>query len=285
MKNPVSFISNFLSLRFQLNGDFIRRDDGSVYITNATGFLYRKNDDYYLITNLHVISGRNIFTQQPLDQNGALPTQINFIPSVINNAGCISKKINFELISPLYDDQNTPFWLVHPQFKRTVDVAVLPIKLIKTPLRADERFFCITDVFLDDDLIFEVADDVFVVGYPFGRGSVFTDVLPIPVWKRASIASEMDLNYYMDDRPVFLVDTMTKPGMSGSPVIGMAKGLMRGINGSVSIGTGYAMKFLGIYSGRIDGEQQGESCLGLVWKKELIDEIIDGRTRDEPYYI
>ena len=167
MKNPVSFISNFLSLRFQLNGDFIRRDDGSVYITNATGFLYRKNDDYYLITNLHVVSGRNIFTQQPLDQNGALPMQISFIPSVINNAGCISKKINFELVSPLYDDQNVPLWLVHPRFKRTVDIAVLPIKLIKTPLQADEMFHCITDGLLDDDLIFEVADDAFVVGYPF----------------------------------------------------------------------------------------------------------------------
>ena len=156
-------------------------------------------------------------------------------------------------------------------------------KLIKTPLQVGERFFCITDVGFDDNLIFEVADDVFVVGYPFGRGSIFTDVLPIPVWKRASIASEMDLNYYMDDRPVFLVDTMTKPGMSGSPVIGMAKGLMRGINGSVSIGTGYAMKFLGVYSGRVDGQQNNESCLGLVWKKEFIDEIIDGGFRDEAY--
>ena len=58
---------------------------------------------------------------------------------------------------------------------------------------------------------------------------------------------------------------------------------MRGINGSVSIGTGYAMKFLGVYSGRVDGQQNNESCLGLVWKKELIDEIIDGGFRDEAY--
>lgn len=284
MPNPVSLISNFITLHFCMNGDCApRKGDNSEYTAHATGFLYRKNEEFYLITNLHVASGRNIFTQQPLDKNAVLPTSITFTSSILNKDGVISKVMKFELRIPLYDEQGFPIWLVHPKFKRTVDIAAIPIKLLNSPLKESEKFCCITDIELQNDLVFDVSDDVFVVGYPFGRGSVFSTLLPVPVWKRASIASEMDWHYYMDDRPVFLVDTTTKTGMSGSPVIGITKGIMRTKNGSVTLGTGCAMQLLGIYSGRIDGNLQNDSCLGLVWKKELIDETIEGNTRDETY--
>ena len=283
MKNPISLISIFLTQHFSVDGNFIHNEDGSEYVTRATGFLYKRNDELYLVTNLHVASGRNIFTQQTLENTGALPTSITFIPSVIDKIGQVSKTTAFELVVPLYDEQKNPLWLVHPKFKRTVDVAAIPIRLINTPLHNGEEFYCINEVSLHNDLIFEVTDDVFVVGYPYGRGSIFTTVLPIPVWKRASIASEISVNYYLDERPVFLIDTTTKVGMSGSPVIGIAKGVIQTTNGSLSIGSGYAMQLMGIYSGRVDGEQKDDSCLGLVWKKELIDEIIDGNIRDEAY--
>jgi hypothetical protein len=58
-----------------------------------------------------------------------------------------------------------------------------------------------------------VGSDVFILGFP---------LLPeysgkFPIWKRGSIATEYTIPYR--DRETFLVDSTTKDGMSGSPVI------------------------------------------------------------------
>jgi hypothetical protein len=54
--------------------------------------------------------------------------------------------------------------------------------------------------------------DAFVLGYPRGMsgGGHF------PVWKRATIATEPDID--LDGLPRFYIDTATREGMSGSPV-------------------------------------------------------------------
>jgi len=44
---------------------------------------------------------------------------------------------------------------------------------------------------------------------------------------------------------------------------------------------GEIQNFVGIYSGRILGKTELEAQLGIVWKKEVIDEIIDGEFKDE----
>ena len=283
MKNPISFISNFLVLHFVVDGNFVYNDDGSECAPKATGFLYRKNEEIYLVTNLHVVSGRDIFTKQCLNKMGALPRRITFAPSVIKQNGQVTKPIILDI--PLYDNQNHPLWLVHPQFRRDVDIAAIPVKIDNSNILSNEdNYYCINDVSFINDLLLEITDDVFVVGYPYGKCSTFTTDFPIPIWKRASIASELDISYFWDERPVFLVDTTTKVGMSGSPVIGMPKGVIRSVDGSISLSTGsFSMQLLGIYSGRIDPEQKEDSCLGLVWKKELIDEIIDTGIQDEIY--
>ena len=59
---------------------------------------------------------------------------------------------------------------------------------------------------------------MFVLGYPKGisggRG--------FPIWKRASIATEPDIQH--DGLPKLLVDTATREGMSGAPVVAIADG-------------------------------------------------------------
>jgi hypothetical protein len=62
------------------------------------------------------------------------------------------------------------------------------------------------------DLLVGIGMDVFVLGYPFGPGKT-----GLPVWKRGSIASEPDLVPQVEN--YLLVDTASRPGMSGSPVI------------------------------------------------------------------
>jgi hypothetical protein len=57
------------------------------------------------------------------------------------------------------------------------------------------------------------SQEVFVVGFPFGMIAN----APAPIWKRGSIA--LDPTFDPEGLPKMLVDTATRPGMSGSVVI------------------------------------------------------------------
>ncbi|MCF6348609.1 MAG: hypothetical protein L3J20_09970 [Flavobacteriaceae bacterium] len=81
--------------------------------------------------------------------------------------------------------------------------------------------------------------------------------------------------------PKIFVDTASRPGMSGSPVIFKRSGIHGIIDGKLKLDTviGVIQGFVGIYSGRILGKNELEAQLGIVWKKQVIDEIIDGDTK------
>jgi hypothetical protein len=78
--------------------------------------------------------------------------------------------------------------------------------------------------------------DVFVLGYPFGPGKT-----GLPVWKRGSIASEPDLVPQVEN--YLLVDTASRPGMSGSPVILRTYGTHMS-RGEITLTPGPANKFI-----------------------------------------
>jgi len=145
-----------------------------------------------------------------------------------------------------------PLWLQHNKFGSSVDIAILR-------LQPDDRFTFVPINEQDEPPPYEfgpmVGKDVFVLGYPFGKLSLRLSLFPI--WKRASIASE--LAYQVEERPMFLVDTATKSGMSGSPVVYVA---------------GEFQQFMGVYSGRYGGDDLRDVQLGRVWRSSLIKEII-----------
>jgi hypothetical protein len=159
-------------------------------------------------------------------------------------------------------------WFEHPEYGRLVDVVALPLS---TSLAEKYRFFPINR--LDFNTAFGplVADEAFVVGYPFADLSIGL----FPIWKRASIASEPGVD--LDNLPKMLIDTATRPGFSGSPVIMQRVGI-HGKSGVALRGDeiiGRIRNFIGIYSGRIDRETE-QAQLGIVWKARVINEIIDG---------
>jgi hypothetical protein len=125
-----------------------------------------------------------------------------------------------------------------------------------------------------------VGDDVFVLGFPLGLHGGG----PFPIWKRASIASEPEID--LDGLPKLLIDTATRKGMSGSPVIAVRRGLTnpRGTSGfSDATIIGMAETFLGIYSGRVDDDPLGAQ-IGIVWKASVVEEIISaGVTGKTPF--
>ena len=132
--------------------------------------------------------------------------------------------------------------------------------------------FPINEIDFDSQFKEKVADEAYVIGYPFSA----TPYLQMPIWKKASIASEPDIN--IDELPKFLIDTATRPGLSGSPVV-----MQRiGIHGATSKGMmpdsliGAIRNFIGVYSGRI-GVDEVKAQLGIVWKAKAVKEILQAK--------
>src|ERR1700730_14879715 len=120
-----------------------------------------------------------------------------------------------------------------------------------------------------------IGMDVFILGYPFG-----SKMPALPVWKRGSIASEPDMvRNYKDATGYYLVDTASRPGMSGSPVILrswsnhiLESNMWTTTNDKLPID-----RIIGVYSGR---KYPTDAQIGVAWHVDYIDEIIDGGKRD-----
>lgn len=233
-------------------------------LSTATGFLYSLNKYTYLITNWHNVTGRNPVTGETVSENnGGIPNFFLTYLRVKNGGGASERE---EIL--LYEDEEMtkPKWLIHPVHKEQVDVVA--IKLVKS-----ERliYTSINDADFEKNIEPEVGDECFVIGYPFED----LRYLGLPIWKKASIASEPTVNE--DQLPKILIDTATRPGLSGSPVIFQRNGVHNSKNNELTLDTifGRIRGFLGVYSGRI-GKGEINAQLGIVWKKKVIDEIING---------
>lgn len=254
-------------------------DETEATLALATGFIYEHEDVYYLITNGHNFTGINPETNIRLANHAGYPTRITMsVRSKVNFEKLIPGQMRTrpdEIIARLYEDEDytQPLWYIHPKHGYQVDVIALPLchkedlrgSLLLYPINKYGGFAPETG-FIPEP---EVADDVYIIGYPFG----ITHNVTLPVWKRGSVATEPNFDY--KGLPRMLVDTATRSGMSGSPVI-LARTGVHNLFGEVTpdkqmIGTVY--RFLGVYSGRLL-EQESDAQLGIVWRTEVIEEIL-----------
>lgn len=150
---------------------------------------------------------------------------------------------------------------MHPS--QIVDIALLPLSPKEEP-----DWYAINKL-QNSDLSVSIGQDVYIIGYPFGISSS-----DYPIWKRASIASEPQLR--TKEQPYILVDTASRPGMSGSPVIRRSWGHDILSNGDVFTMPGPGTRFIGVYSGRLFTKDPLDAQLGLVWPALFIDEILVG---------
>jgi hypothetical protein len=169
----------------------------------------------------------------------------------------------------LYDNNKTPVWFEHPRFREKVDAVAIPMEGLEETavLAADHPRHNL------DKLALYPSLDVFVLGFPKGMsGRAAT-----PIWKRGTIATEPYID--QDELPLFLIDTATREGMSGSPVYAQEVGawLPDGAKDEGQRVLGKGRMFVGIYSGRINAEDEFKAQLGMVWKRQAIDEILEAR--------
>ncbi len=231
---------------------------------SATAFVYDKNDKHYLITNWHCMTGINPITKEPISNHAGIPDELNILLRVREDNGLRWKSFNINLYK-----EDKAIWLVHPIYKEKVDVVAIEIQMdVKT-----EVILKPINSIVFDTLKMDVADDIFILGYPFELKGIGQ----LPIWKKGSIATEPDLDY--EELPKILVDTASRPGMSGSPVIFRRTGihnLSKGGGLTTNTIIGQIQGFVGIYSGRLRGDSPIDAQLGIVWKKQVIDEIIEG---------
>lgn len=225
------------------------------FLGTATGFIVEHHaTGSYVITNWHVVSGRNADTGELLDTvNAAIPDSIMIKYHSKHQFG---KWV--ETNERLVDDEHKPLWIEHP-LGREIDIVAIPI----TPNK-DIKLFPLDFALINTDVVLRPAMLVSIVGFPWGLTSSGW-----PIWKTGHIASDPLIDY--DGKRMFLIDATTRGGMSGSPVyLRISSGYSQS-NGRHLIGGPMVTKFLGIYSGRIrDGIE-----IGRVWKPKIITEIFE----------
>jgi Trypsin-like peptidase domain len=237
----------------------------STLLGPATGFVWSTGARAFVVTNWHVLAGRNTYTGQANHSSGEVPDRVEFKVAVQNQSGI--QWLDGSL-TDLNEDGGSK-WLQHPIKGQDVDIAAFEI----APAKNHGDFFAIERKDMELDIAVSVGSDIFIVGYPLGISKQFQ----IPIWKRGSIASEFSIPF--DNLPVFVVDTATREGMSGSPVYARSWGSHMTSSGDLTIAPGIQDKFLGVYSGRYGANDELSAQLGRVWHASLINELIDGNAR------
>ncbi|MCJ2044237.1 serine protease [Methylobacterium sp. J-078] len=270
-------------------------------LASATAFVLQFAGQYGLITNWHVLTGRSPIDGKCLSKTGGIPNNIKFHVVVSwpdadgpdKGETLFFKPMHIELYKD--NDFLDPIWFDDRDRNSQSDFCLIllndripELKEAGSRLRAIQGGnVAISGEFASKPSLLEVPKEavrryypavgrqVFVVGYPVGIS--FSNVFPI--WKGATIASEplvsTNLSGYITNE-VFLVDGLTRSGMSGAPVIRLLdpdEPLFTEGGGTV-LGKNRDPLLLGVYAGR-EGVTTNEAdlALGRVWKVGAIEEL------------
>lgn len=251
--------------------------DNVKVLGTATAFYYKYNDRMYLITNKHVVTGRDTFTGVLKSEKGSVPTALRVVVNVdVVNQDNSHEYFEATLVYELYEDvscQTDKLWHEHHEHPM-IDVVVLDvteryhrsIEVIKEVRNCKSCDWYYHD-YCYESKIHNVTENVFVVGFPFGYQTTGADGW-YAIWNNGTIASEYTKQLVVPvdallrkgvhaELDAFLIDAKTWKGQSGSPVL-------------TNVSSEKA-ELLGVYSGRTDKD----SSLGYVWKIKLVNDVIE----------
>lgn len=265
MSNPLSFSSIKLDI-FSKDGNRLKP---------ASGFVIEADNRLYLITNWHVVSGRNIPAtelHEPAIEPYILRTSLHIYGGKGENDFPLSWGQRKGITVQLYDDNDRPIWIEHRADKQNqpvVDIVALPIQLNTSLLSGKiqginidismgfwAKVSAIPISVIDTDVEYGPPDTVYTIGYPLGWAPTGTNKFSAAFWRTSTIASETN-DIDMTQAMVFFIDPCALEGMTGSPVVGMKND---------------RMKLIGVYSDSSTAEFGAN--VGLVWDASLIKELI-----------
>lgn len=246
-----------------------------IEVASGTGILTRRSGQMWLVTAGHVLTGINPITGEVGNRFGAVPKHVQIrLPHTSAFWMHLWQK------QPLYDFDGQPRWLQHPRGP-LVDVVALPLTESAPighanvneaewgPWNTEEMIRLELPWALDVPLApisLDVADELSVVGYPFG----ITGGAGLAIWTHGWIATELKFDH--DDLPMFLLDARTRSGQSGAPVVFFSRSGQFPTGKGIAFGLGdHLLRFMGIYSGRINEQ----SDLGRVFRADAVLDTLD----------
>jgi hypothetical protein len=228
----------------------------------GSGLFARHGGQDFLVTVRHNLAGRDFERNAILHKRGVTPDSVTVRMRAVNPAiGWVNKKF------ALLDGDDVPLWFEPLSGASQSDIAVLPIAV---DADAQVESWQLDRPQPAQEPTISAAQELFVVGYPRG----FAYHVNMPVWSRASVASEPSIPY--QGRPVFLIDSKTTRGQSGAPVILRPRWHepVRMADGSTVEAVEGDAWVTGVYSGRVRKGMQ----IGMVWRLPAIVDAIESRT-------
>jgi len=279
---PASFASIYLELKALLTSG------EPVKVGHGTGFFYRFKGNLFLITNWHVVTGRNPDNDK-----------LEIYPTPHLASFMLSSKSTPAHFLPMDDihfyEDGKPAWLqLQNNGDGRIDIVAIPMSF-----DPEMHVVAINDFTDDTTKAFEPGREVVIVGYPFEKN----DNHPFPIWKKAMIASEP--GYKTLQKWQCLLDAPGRPGMSGSPVFFMSEGaqLRRELGEIRAAGRAldfirafkpqditdladgtYLLQFAGVYTGSYGDQSLDRLNLGRMLFSSLVDELMEkGEPGENPY--
>jgi hypothetical protein len=220
-------------------------------LATGSGTLVRINDQWYLLTALHNLSGR--------EPCGKIKHSMGSVPNQVRiEAYCYDRTENLYAGSNACDEAS--LFLMHPKGP-SVDVTLLPLQMPVPEVSALHESFL--NPRQNESMRLYVSQDCHIVGFPEGLVDKTHPQMPLAIWKTGHIASEPTTDF--QGEPVVIVDATTRPGMSGAPVL---------VRRLTMTGAPFQTRLVGVYTGRV-GMKNGDSALGKVFKPRVINEIAD----------
>ncbi|MYH21721.1 MAG: trypsin-like peptidase domain-containing protein [Acidobacteria bacterium] len=236
---------------------YLRMYFGQTPLASGTCFFVMSADGPVLVTNRHNFTGRDNITGKPLRQDCGIPDH-----AIVTLHRPAEVHYHIDLVD--HDDPETPSWIEHPALGAKADIVALPVQEMANIVGEDNSVSLDSVSSQGNWHRWDVGSELQVIGYPFGQIGG-----PFPIWSKGFIASEPDVD--VAGLPIFLIDCKSRPGQSGSPVWArFRKGDVVTHKGQDWQAKQTLNYFLGVYSGRL----RGDSDLGLVWKRDCIDELV-----------
>ena len=222
--------------------------EGRRPLTNASGFLFERDDRLFLVTSRHVL-----FDEPTKHYPDRLEIELHTDP---NN---LATTTGFSML--LYREGKST-WRQGKDSAGAIDVAVIEIE--RAALPPDAIFHCFTpEHLLDADESVEIGTSLLIVGFPLG----FRDELHrIPVARHGIVSSSFGLRFQGEG--YFLTDARTHRGSSGAPVV------LRVAVPHAALGE-LPWRLLGVHSSRVDiktREVDEDEALGLniAWYADIV---------------